>query len=168
MKASTVRALRLPVLILLVFGLLAAGVVIFSVRLGAHGHLSDGQNTVHLENAIGLDLVNTSGQHFVIDDLFVTGDKLDLRYHARGVVAMNSGEPPPLQCRTQSPTIINVASDGNFYIPYDATIGGQQGSTTVQGEFIWTFTGKPPHHLDISVVRVLCDTNASWTIHVDN
>jgi len=38
----------------------------------------------------------------------------------------------------------------------------------IQGEFIWRFTGKPPHQLDISVVRLMCDTNARWTIHVDN
>src|SRR5712692_4074998 len=118
MKASTVRAVRLPMLILLAFGLLAAAVFIISGRMSGRDHPSGGQTMFHLESAIGQDLVNASRQHFVVDDLFVAGDKLDLRYHAIGVAPM---------------------------VP-----------------------GQPPHHLVISVVQLMCDTNASWTIHVDN
>ena len=112
-------------------------------------------------------MANASGQHFVIDDLFVTGDKLDLRYRAIGVAAMKFGQPPPPQCRTQPRTIINVASNGNLYVPYDGSEGGQEGMLIIRVNS-WRFTGEPPHHLDISVVQLICDANASWTIPVDN
>ena len=168
MKASTVRGLRLPVFILLAFGLLVAVVFIISGRMGAHDHPSDGQTMFHLESAIGHDLVNASGLHFVVDDLFVAGDHLDLRYHAIGVPPRNLGLPPPPRCRNQPLDLATVTSDGNVYVPYDSSVTGQQGNPIIQGEFIWRFTGKPPHHLVISVVQLGCDTNASWTIPVDN
>jgi hypothetical protein len=168
MKASTVRALRLPMLILLAFGLLAAAVFIISGRMSGQDHPSGGQTMFHLESAIGRDLVNASGQHFVVDDLFVAGDKLDLRYHAIGVAPMLPGQPPPPQCWNQPPALANVASDGNVYVPYDGSTGGQEGNPIIHGEFIWRFRGTPPHHLAISVVQLNCDTNANWTIHVDN
>jgi hypothetical protein len=167
MKGSSVRALRWPTLILLAFGLLATAVFIVSGRLGAPDHHSGGQTMLHLESAIGRDLVNASGQHFVIDDLFVAGDQLDLRYHAIGVPPRNFGPPPP-RCRNQPLDLATGASDGNVYMTIDSSVTGQEGNTTIQGEFIWRFTGKPPHRLVISVVQLGCDTNSSWTIHVDN
>jgi hypothetical protein len=168
MKASTLKALRLPAGILLVFGILAIAVFIYSDRLSKSNPPAAAQITYRLDSASGLDAVNASGQHFTIDGLTVTADKLDLRYHVSGLSLRNPSEGPPPQCRNQPPDLINVASDGNDYVPYDSSVGGQQGNPTIQGEFIWRFTGKPPHHLVISVVRLECDTNASWTIHVDN
>jgi hypothetical protein len=168
MKASTLKALRLPAGILLVFGILAVAVFIYSDRLNRANPPVAAQMTYRLDSASGLDAVNASGQHFTIDGLSVTGDKLDLRYHVSGLAPRHPGEGPPPQCRNQPPELINVASDGNIYLPYDSSMGGQQGIPTVQGEFVWRFTGKPPHHLVISVVQLMCDTKASWTFHVDN
>ena len=147
MKASTVRALRLPMLILLAFGLLAAAVFIISGRMGARDHPSAGQAGFHLESAIGRDLVNASGQHFVVDDLFVAGDQLDLRYHAIGVPQTNYGGPPPPGSRNQALDLATVASDGNVYMTIDSSVNFQQGNPIIKGEFIWRFTGRPPHHL---------------------
>src|SRR2546427_946039 len=124
MKASTLKALRLPAGILLVFGILTIAVFVHSDRLSKANPPAVAQVTYRLNSASGLDAVNARGQHFTIDGLSVTGDKLDLRYHASGVAAMKLGQPPPPQCRTQPPTIINVASDGNFYVPYDASESG--------------------------------------------
>jgi hypothetical protein len=168
MKATTLKALRLPVGILVVFGILAIAVFIYSDRLNKANPPAAAQITYRLDSASGLDAVNARGQHFTIDGLSVTGDKLDLRYHVSGMATRDAGEGPPQQCRNQPPELINVASDGNVYVPYDASVGGQAGIPSIQGEFIWRFTGKPPHHLVISVVRLECDTNASWTFHVDN
>jgi hypothetical protein len=168
MKASTLKALRLPAGILLVFGILAIAVFIYSDRLSKSNPPAAAQIRYRLDSASGLDAVNASGQHFTIDGLSVTGDKLDLRYHVSGTATRDASEGPPLQCGNQPPELINVASDGNVYVPYDARVGGQQGIPTIQGEFVWRFTGKPPHHIVISVVRLLCDSNASWTIHIDN
>ena len=168
MKASTLKALRLPAGILLVFGILTIAVFVYSDRLSKANPPAVAQVTYRLNSASGLDAVNARGQHFTIDGLSVTGDKLDLRYHVSGLPLRNPGQPPPLQCRNQPPDLINVASDGNVYVPYDSSVGGQQGIPTIQGEFIWRFTGKPPHQLVISVVQMMCDTSASWTIHVDN
>ena len=169
MKATTLKALRLPVGMLVVFGILAIAVFIYSDRLNKANPPAAAQITYRLDSASGLDAVNARGQHFTIDALCVNGDKLDLRYHASGVsaIAFTDIGSNPLY-RTQPPTLINVTSAGNVYRPYDGTIGGQQAVKTVQGEFIWTFTGKPPHHLDFAVVRLMGDTNATWTIHIDN
>jgi len=168
MKASTLKALRLPAGILLVFGILTIAVFVYSDRLSKANPPAVAQVTYRLNSASGLDAVNARGQHFTIDGLSVTGDKLDLRYHVSGLPPRNPGQPPPLQCRNQPLDLINVASDGNVYVPYDSSVGGQQGIPTIQGEFIWRFTGKPPHQLVISVVQLMCDTSASWTIDVDN
>jgi len=168
MKASTLKALRLPAGILLVFGILTIAVFVYSDRLSKANPPAVAQVTYRLNSASGLDAVNASGHHFTIDGLSVTGDKLDLRYHVSGLALRNPGEGPPPQCRNQPPDLINVASDGNVYVPYDSSVGGQLGIPTIQGEFIWRFTGKPPHQLVISVVQLMCDTSASWTIHVDN
>ena len=168
MKAATLKAPRLPAGILVVFGILVIAVFIYSDRLNKANPPAAAQITYRLHSASGLDAVNARGQHFTIDGLSVTGDKLDLRYRASGMAPRNAGEGPPLQCRNQPPELINVASDGNVYVPYDSSVGGQQGVPTIQGEFVWRFTGKLPHHLVISVVRLMCDTNASWTMHVDN
>ena len=168
MKASTLKALRLPAGILLVFGILTIAVFVYSDRLSKANPPAVEQVTYRLNSASGLDSVNARGQHFTIDRLSVIGDKLDLRYDVSGLPPRNPGQPPPLQCRNQPLDLINVASDGNVYVPSDSSVGGQQGIPTIQGEFIWRFTGKPPHQLVISVVQLMCDTSASWTIHVDN
>jgi hypothetical protein len=168
MKALTVRALLLPALIVLGFGILAVAVIVYSERLSKANPPAVAQITYRLDSASGLDAVNASGQHFTIDGLSVTGDKLNLRYHVSGLAPRNPGEPPPLPCRNQPLDLITVTSDGNVYVPYDSSAGGQAGIPNIHGEFIWRFTGKPPHHLVISVVQLMCDTNASWTLHVDN
>jgi len=143
MKASTLRALRLPVLILLAFGILGVAVFLISDRLGPGNHSPGPQNTFRLDNASGLDVVNANGQHFTIDGLYVTGDKLDLRYHASGVKDMSFVEiaSNPL-FRNQPPTLITVASDGNVYVPYDANVGGQHGMPIIHGRIHLALYGK--------------------------
>jgi len=85
MKASTLKALRLPAGILLVFGILTIAVFVYSDRLSKANPPAVAQVTYRLNSASGLDAVNASGHHFTIDGLSVTGDKLDLRYHVSGL-----------------------------------------------------------------------------------
>ena len=168
MKSLKFRALRLTVFSLVAFGVLAAAILIFVDRLRAESDRSRVENTYYQYHAVGLDIVNARGKHFVVDDLHMIGDKLTLQYHASGVVPIKFTDigSNPLY-RNQPPTLITVTSEGSSFVPYDATAGAQEG-TTIHGEFIWSFTGKAPDHLDISVARLMGDTDATWTLHVDN
>jgi hypothetical protein len=161
MKTSRLKALRLPILIVLAFGVLAAAMLIFANSLRANAPPTT-QRAARVYYPSGPDAVNAKGMHFVIDDLFVEGDKLNLRYHATGITAV--GGP---MYGNQPPSVINVVGAGVTFIPFAGNDGGEQGSQLIHGEFIWRFQGAPPRHLDISVVRLIGDVDAAWTVHVD-
>src|SRR3989442_12283463 len=127
MKASALKVLRLPAGILLVFGILTIAVFVYSDRLSKANPRAVAQVTYRLHSASRLDAVKARGQHFTIDGLSVTGDKLDLRYRASGMAPRNAGEGPPLQCRNQPPELINVASEGNVKDPSHSCSGARQG-----------------------------------------
>ena len=165
MKTSRLRALRFPILILLGFGVLAGAMLVFANSLRANAPPAT-QRAARVYYPAGPDAINAKGMHFVIDDLFVEGDKLNLRYHATGVTAIGFDQAGPLY-GNQPPTVINVVGAGVTFIPFDASVGGEQGSQLIHGEFIWRFQGAPPRHLDISVVRLMGDVDATWTVHVD-
>lgn len=165
MKTSRLKAVRLPILILLGFGIVAAAMFVFANSLRANGPAAT-QPVARVHYPTGPDAVNAKGMHFVIDDLFVEGDKLNLRYHATGVTAIGFDQAGPMY-GNQPPTVINVVGAGVSFIPFDASVGGEQGSSLIHGEFIWRFQGTPPRHLDISVVRLMGDVDATWTVHVD-
>jgi len=165
MKTSRLRALRLPILILLGFGVLAGAMLIFANSLRANAPPAT-QRAARVYYASGPDAVNAKGMHFVIDELFVEGDKLNLRYHATGVTAVGFDQAGPMY-GNQPPSVINVVGAGASFIPFDASVGGEQGSSLIRGEFIWRFQGAPPRHLDITVVRLMGDVDAAWTLHVN-
>src|ERR1700737_3558937 len=111
MKATTLKALRLPVGIVVMFGILAIAVYIYSDRLNKANPPAAAQITYRLDSASGLGAVDARGQHFPIEALSVTGAKLDLRYHVSGMATRDASEGPPPQCANQPPELINVASD---------------------------------------------------------
>jgi hypothetical protein len=165
MKTSRLKALRFPILILLGFGVLAGAMLVFANSLRANAPPAT-PRVARVYYPSGPDAVNAKGMHFVIEDLFVEGDKLNLRYHATGVTAVGFDQAGPMY-GNQPPTVINVVGAGVTFIPFDASVGGEQGSQLIHGEFIWRFQGAPPRHLDISVVRLMGDVDATWTVHVD-
>src|SRR5438270_12921242 len=112
MKASTLKALRLPAGILLVFGILTIAGFVYSDRLSEANPPAVAQVTYRLNSASGLDAVNARGQHFTIDGLSVVGDKMDIRFHVSGLPPRNPGQPPSLQCRKQPLDLMNAASVG--------------------------------------------------------
>ena len=117
---------------------------------------------------IGLELVNGAGKHFVIDDIVVGTDRIAIRYHATGI----SPVPPEERLqnalyKTEPPTLIKVTADGVDLRPFGATVGGQRGASSIHGEYVARFSGVPPHHLHIAVLRLEGDLGATFNTDVD-
>ncbi len=162
-------------------GVLAMAIVGIQ-QLAAQSHSSDGAQTIGsvvdpnvvregtlggLHHHLNLVSVGSGGRLFTLDSVVVETDRITILYHATGVKSISFAEVTqnPLY-RTEPPTLVLVAVDGQVLTPIDAATEGPEGGTR-WGYLVVRWAGGVPHHIHVSVKRVEGDQQATWEVDTD-